>query len=429
MNKTFFVAMALALALGACGGATPAPTGAPSAQPTKTTGAQPAPLPTPISTDSMKLTPNPSTQTSPTIARAANDFGFKMFARLTGGKTSNTFISPLSISMALAMAYNGADGKTAQDMAASMGLQGASLAEVNAAYASLAGQLQASKEITLSIANSLWARQGIPLKQDFVAQVGKAYDAKLTSLDFASPNALAQINGWVSDKTRGKIPTILESIPPDAVLYLINAVYFKGAWLAPFVAEQTKPAPFHAPMGDVTAQMMNRYDDMLYLDDPLFQAVSLPYTGSQLSMIVVLPKGSLDSFAPELTAENWQKWSRALRSRKGSLQLPRFKMEYSQTLNEALMGMGMGNAFSDQANFSKMSDVPFAISEVRHKSFVEVNEQGAEAAAVTSIGMRAMSAREAEPPFQMTVDRPFVFAIQDNRTGAVLFLGTVAKIN
>jgi len=423
VNKKLFAAMAFALTLSACSGAAPLP------QPTKQPATQTVPAPTPISTDSMKPMTKPSTPVTQTVVGAANDFGFKMLARLTDGKTSNTFISPLSISMALAMAYNGADGKTAQDMAAAMGLQGVSLAEVNAAYASLAEGLQANKEITLSIANSLWARQGVTLRPEFVAQVGKNYDAKLTSLDFASPEALKQINGWVNDKTRGKIPTIIDSIPQDMALYLINAVYFKGAWLDPFNAAQTKPALFHAPSGDVTAQMMTRTAQMTYLDDPLFQAVSLPYTGSQLSMMVILPKENLDSFAPQLTAENWLKWSKAMRTRQGTLQLPRFKMEYSKTLNEALIGMGMGNAFSNAANFSKMSDIPFAISEVKHKSFVEVNEQGAEAAAVTSIGMRAMSMRDEVPPFMMIVDRPFVFAIQDRQTGAVLFLGTVAKVN
>lgn len=383
--------------------------------------------------------PPPSTTRKPSLTAinrqliAANTrFGFKLFAQIrqhTGNQ--NVFISPTSIAIALGMTYNGADGKTQQAMAKALGLQDMSLEDVNQGHAALEAYFESlDPAVKLTIANSLWANQQVVFKPDFRQRNRRFYQAEVRNLDFSDPQAPTQINTWVQQQTQGKIQQIVDQIDPLDILFLINAIYFKGTWQEAFDPSQTQERPFNLLDGNQKQHpMMARSDQFLYLENEQFQAVSLPYAKGELSMDVFLPRQdiTLAAFEKTLTVDNWQSWMSQLRLRQGSLRLPRFRVESDLSLQQALEALGMAVAFDpDRANFSRMTDWDAFISEVRHKTFVDVNEQGTEAAAVTSVRIQTTAAViDPEPPFQMTVDRPFFFVIRDQQTGAVLFMGAI----
>lgn len=367
------------------------------------------------------------------LVAANTRFGFKLFSQILeqNGEQTNLMVSPTSVAIALTMTYNGASGTTQQAMADALELEGMSLEEINQANAALELALEnADPEVQLAIANSLWSREGVSFNPDFLQRNRDFYSAEVASLDFTNPSAIATINNWVSRNTQEKIPEIIREINPNAVLFLINATYFKGNWTTPFNAELTSDRPFTLLDGSQkqhpTMTQSGRY---AYLENDQFQAVSLPYGESKrLSMYVFLPHESSDlsAFQQSLTAENWETWMSQFGRREGAISLPRFKLEYTTQLNDVLEALGMAVAFdADQADFSGMSDGALSISQVQHKTFIEVNEEGTEAAAVTSVEIQTLSAPVA--PFQMSVDRPFFYAIRDNQTGTILFMGTVVE--
>ncbi|MFB2895043.1 serpin family protein [Aerosakkonemataceae cyanobacterium BLCC-F50] len=367
------------------------------------------------------------------LVQANTNFGFKLFSQIFAKKTDkNIFVSPSSVAIALQMTYNGATGSTQQAMAQTLQLQGMSLAEINQSQLALMESLtKIDPKVRLDIANSLWLKQGFPFKPEFLQTTEKYYQAKATNLDFNNPNSVKIINNWVSQNTNSKIPTIIDSIDRSAVLFLINAIYFKGSWQKEFSKSATQEKPFTLLNGTRKQHpLMSQTGKYRYYENALFQAISLPYGSGRLSMFVFLPKPNvkLADFSRSLTAENWQQWMKQFSSRDGQIVLPRFKLEYDITLNEALQALGMGVAFQNQANFSNMTSKEVQIDEVKHKTFVEVNEEGTEAAAVTSVGIRTTAAlpRE-EPPFNMVVDRPFFCAIRDNQTGTILFMGSIVE--
>ena len=366
------------------------------------------------------------------LVDANTKFGFKLFQEvLKQDSNKNIFISPTSIAIALSMTYNGASGKTQQAMANALQFQGMSLQDINQANEVLKSTLEkADPDIQLSIANSLWARQGISFKPEFMQKNQQFYGAKVTELDFAKPDAPNAINNWIKENTNGKIDQIVNQLNSDDVLFLINAIYFKGKWTKPFDKGQTDERPFYLANGSQKQHpMMSQSGRYRYYENETFQAVSLPYGKGNLSLYVFLPKTTtnLDSFQQQLSPQNWQQWMNQFHMRQGSIQLPRFKFDYNIQLNNALKALGMEEAFSDGANFSNMTSSSVAIDEVKHKTFVEVNEEGTEAAAVTSVGITMTSAPMPEAPFQMVVDRPFFCAIRDNQTGTVLFMGSIRE--
>ncbi|HEY9600094.1 MAG TPA: serpin family protein [Allocoleopsis sp.] len=391
----------------------------------------PLPKPkTPGDSSLMVQSPNPSVDTK--LVDANTTFGFKLFKEiLKQDSNRNVFVSPTSVAIALAMTYNGAGGETQQAMAKALELQGMSLENLNQANEVLKETLEkADPEVQLLIANSLWAKQGISFKPEFMQRNQQFYGAKVTELNFANPDATSIINGWVKENTRGKIDRIINQIKPDDVLYLINAIYFKGNWTKPFDKSQTTDRPFYLSNGSPKQHpMMSQSGRYRYYETDAFQAVSLPYGKGRLSFYVFLPKkiSSLDAFQQQLSANNWQQWMNQFHMRQGSIQLPRFKSEYDIQLNSALKALGMEPAFNDGANFSNMTSASVAIDEVKHKTFVEVNEEGTEAAAATSVGIALTSARMPEEPFEMIVDRPFFCAIRDNQSGTVLFMGSIKE--
>lgn len=376
-----------------------------------------------------KKTVKPDTR----LVNANNKFGFKLFSQIVKKDSSaeNIFVSPSSIAIALAMAYNGASGSTQQAMAKTLELQGMSLQEVNSAYAALKQLLENPDEkVQLTIANSLWVDKDVSLQPSFLQKNQDFYNAKVTNLDFKDATAPNNINNWVKENTRGKINKIVETIKPDEVLFLINAIYFKGKWSNEFDKSQTAQHPFYLISGGQKQHpMMSQKGDYRYYENEQFQAVSLPYgADGKISFYIFLPKqnSSLKALYKNLSFDNWQKWMAQFDKREGFIRLPRFKTDYDVTLNDALKALGMEEAFSNQANFSGIGK-NLTISQVKHKTFVEVNEEGTEAAAATSVGIQMTSLRQKPEPFRMIVDRPFFYAIRDNQTGSVLFMGSIVE--
>ena len=359
------------------------------------------------------------------VASANTRFGFKLLHDLRerdpGG---NIFISPLSISIALTMTYNGAVGETERTMAEVLEIDALDLSTINNSNKALRNSLDTpDPKVEISIANSIWSRQGIEFNSDFLERNRVFFEAEIASLDFSLPQATAIINEWVDTNTNGKIEKIVERINPQTLLFLINAIYFKGNWQDEFDESMTRSGTFHLPDGrEKRVQMMRREGEYPYFRGENFEATSLPYGDGRLGMYIFLPNrnSNLNKFLRNLNAENWEGWISQFQDRRHELMLPRFKLEYEVRLNDTLEALGMGIAFGGGADFSGMGPNLF-ISEVRHKTFVEVNEEGTEAAAVTAVvGVKSI-------PSVFRVDRPFFFAIYDAETETILFMGTVTK--
>ena len=359
------------------------------------------------------------------VASANTRFGFKLLQDLRErDPEGNIFISPLSISIALTMTYNGAVGETERAMAEVLEIDALDLSTINNSNRALRNSLEnPDPKVQISIANSIWSRQGVEFNDDFLERNRVFFGAEIAALDFSSPQAAAVINDWVDTNTNGKIEKIVEEIGPEVVLFLINAIYFKGNWQDEFNKSRTRPSTFHLSNGSQKqVQMMRQEGEYPYFRGENFEATSLPYGDGRLGMYIFLPNpnSNLNKFLRNLNAENWEGWISQLQDRRQTMMLPRFKLEYEVSLNDTLETLGMGIAFDDGADFSGMGPNLF-ISEVRHKTFVEVNEEGTEAAAATAVAVA-----ESEPPV-FRVDRPFFFAIYDAQTKTILFMGTITE--
>jgi serine protease inhibitor len=360
-----------------------------------------------------------------------NEFAFRLLDELAEDG-QNLFVSPLSVWTALSMTLNGAAGETERAMAEALGTPPEDLPQLNAFNRDLLAVVRGiDPKVRVDVANSIWARQGVDFEADFLGRNRDAYAAEIRTLDFAAPDAPKTINSWVSEKTNARIPEIVERIDPDTVMYLINAVYFHGKWSAPFDKQSTRDMNFQREDGGRSrVPMMHRTGEYGFAESEGTQLLSMPYGDGRFRMIAVLPpEGTpVRKLAAELDAKRWKELTGRMSVRQVQVAFPRFRMEYEEVLNDALMALGMGVAFAPgAADFTRMRSAPppLYISQVRHKSFVEVDEEGTEAAAVTSVEMRVTSAEPAEPP-RFIADRPFLFAIVDGETGAILFLGTVA---
>ena len=324
-------------------------------------------------------------------------FGFKLLGQLRGNKEENLFISPASVAIALAMTYNGAAADTRQAMAQTLEFQGLSLDQINQGNARLRQALSnPDPKVKLNLANSLWLQQGFTFKPEFLQSNEKFFGASLQALNFADPRALKTINAWVAQATAGKITEIVKQLQPPLVI--INAIYFKGTWTRPFNKALTRDLPFTLVSGrQKQVPMMSQSGRYKYYQGKNFQAVSLPYGDKgRFNLKIFLPdqNSSLKEFLRELNADNWRQWQGKFKLTQGSIMLPRFKLTYQASLAKALKALGMGVAFDKrQANFSNLCPPPDVvyIDDVIHKTFVEVNEEGTEAAAVTAVPMMAMS--------------------------------------
>lgn len=368
------------------------------------------------------------------LVQSSNDFGIRLFreaARQAG--SSDVSLSPLSVSLALGMAYNGSAGETQSEMARVLGLAALTTEQANQASKDLVALLVGMDgDITLDIANSIWYRSGLPVLPTFLEANQVYFDARVTALDFANPAAVDTINAWVKEKTHDRIPGILSRpINPLEMILLINAVYFKGDWTEPFDPNATGEAIFHASDGDRPVRMMERtFAKLPYLETEDFQAVDLPYGRGYFRMAVFLPKQGrqVDDWVARLDGPGWSSWMRSFADREVRLSLPRFSVEYDTSLVDVLESLGIVRAFDERlADFSRMSSGSgIYLTEVKHKTFVRVDEKGSEAAAVTAITGSITSA-PAGGPVVVRVDRPFVFVIHDRHSEAMLFSGKVAR--
>lgn len=377
-------------------------------------------------------TPNlrPLTVQEQKTVNSSNDFAFRSFAELSEGEgAKNIFISPLSISMSLGMAYNGAEGATKEAMRQTLGFTLTSDEDINKSYKDVNVLLKGiDSKVVFTSANSLWHASEYRLQAPFIKTNQTYFDATVQSLDFSSPTAKNQINNWVKSKTNGKIENIVEEVRREHVLFLINAIYFKGTWTYPFDKKLTQPSPFYLENGTTTTPnfMTLKNGEYLYHRNERLELIDLPYGNQQFSMTILMPQQGLlvQDVVQELSAGSLAALLADAKKTSYELHMPKFKLEYNKDLTDMLKQLGMGIAFGGQADFSRMLEgqTKLAISEVKHKTFVEVNEEGTEAAAATSTGMMVTSM----PP-SVRIDRPFVFLIREKSSGAILFMGKLMQ--
>lgn len=355
-----------------------------------------------------------------------DQFGIKLLNVMLD-EEKNQLLSPYSIATALSMTLAGADGKTAQEILDTLYFSKLNDEEIHQSHEALIGTLNdIDPEVNFEVANSIWLKQhNTNFYDSFTKLLHEKYEAGL--LDLTTAEAM---NRWVSEKTKGKIEDLVEDIDPDAILLLLNTVYFLGNWTIPFDETLTSDKDFYMWDGKrASLPFMTRSGSMLYQETKEYKAVRLPYGQERIYMEILLPKEGQDvSLLLKSLGEEKTDWEVPLEKKQGTLSMPKFSFTYDVTLNEILIQMGMESAFDVQrADFSKMAEVPPAIyiNEVKHKSFIEVNEKGTEASAATSVEM----VRGASPleEFQMIVDRPFLFRIRDENTGVILFLGHVSN--
>jgi serpin B len=364
------------------------------------------------------------------LATAHNRFGMDLYGKLAAGDTSNLLISPLSVAMCLQMATNGAAGDTRAAMEAMLYLKNLPLDQANEANSDLLHSLtQSPGEQTMHIANGLFAQNGFLLVPSTLITLQRFYQAEVQNVDFADLSSVHTINNWVSSKTGAKITRFIERIQTKLGVAILNAIYFKGAWQDPFRREFTAPAIFHGGTGDTQVQMMQRQDAMPYFEDDSLQLVAVPYAGDSLRMLVFLPKpDKLADFESKVAFRRIDNLSDRLSPKDGTLMLPRFKVEWGADITGALESLGMKAQQQDGPDFSLLSPNKPYISTVIHKTFMEVNEEGTEAAAATGMMMEGGCAPSKNLPFVMNVDRPFFVAIQDTTTRSIIFFARVMTV-
>ncbi|HNW50882.1 MAG TPA: serpin family protein [Prolixibacteraceae bacterium] len=368
------------------------------------------------------------------LINANNEFGLDLFTRVYNAPKTpvNFMISPFSVAVALSMAYNGAETETKIEMEEAMQIPDFSRDDINNSYKQLITALTtADDKVIMEVANSIWYSNTYPVQQSFLDVNTTYYNAEVEAANFSDANTVNQINNWVSDKTHEKITQIITDISPEMVMYLINAIYFKGTWTKEFNTESTQLLPFKAENGNyqVTA-MMGRRDTLNYFSNGTFSAIELPYGQGNYNMMVLLPNEdkTVADIIGQLNSSNWAKWQKAFKKTNSiDIRFPRFKIEYDIKLNDILMSMGMEQAFTSSADFSGINPArDLFISYVKHKTYIDVNEEGTEAAAVTVIGFENTSANEPQwIPFHCY--NPFLFAITEKDSGAILFMGKVGN--
>lgn len=375
------------------------------------------------------------TKSQKEVLNSCNQFGINLFRNMTTtvGHDQNLFISPLSVSLALTMAYNGAASQTALDMQHTLAYADLSKADINQSCKDLMHTiLNIDPQVNMEIANSIWYRNNFTVRDTFINLNHTYFDAEVRASDFTNPGTVDAINNWVATKTHNKITSVITDIPSDAIMYLINALYFKGDWKFRFETKNTIKSPFNPEGGGAyQTDFMNQKGTFRYLRNDLLSAIELPYGNGGFSMVILLPNEgkTCSDVISNLTSDNWNSWNNKLDSTNVSVKLPKFKIKYEKKLNQDLTDLGMGIAFeANHADFSGINNAArLYISFVLHKSFVDVNEEGTEAAAVTVVGIFT-TAYPGEPTYEeFNANRPFVFIIKENTTNSMLFMGLVNK--
>jgi len=374
--------------------------------------------------------PRSLTATEKQVVDTDNTFGLKLLRATMEAEdaSTNVFLSPLSVSMALGMTLNGARGKTRAAMEDALEKQNLSSAEINDAYRGLIDLLEGlDPSVEMELANSIWYREDFPVKRAFIDTNRTHFDAEVGEVDFSTSDASDQINSWVNEETHGKIAEIVPSrIPRDIVMYLINATYFKGPWRDQFDPAKTEDEPFRRADGStISVPMMEKTEDVVHptYQTEQFRAVDIAYGDSLYSMTILLPYEdvSVRSVVDSLNADTWTQVTEGLAPQSLSrLKMPRFMLRYKKTLNDVLRDLGMGVAFTKRASFRGIADTSLAIDKVKHKTFLRVDEEGTETSAATSVGIEVIST----PP-SFVVDQPFVVVIRENHSGTILFIGAI----
>lgn len=363
------------------------------------------------------------------IVRSNTDFAFDFLHKTLQNDTGSTnkMISPLSIYLALSMLYNGADNATRDSIQYALRLNGTSMEDLNYTCKALQQQMTwADNEVTLSIANSIWYDRSLQPLQSFLNVNDNFYNAEVQPLDFKDPNSVNTINNWASKQTNGKIKQIIDKLDGVA-MYLIDAVYFKGSWKFAFDKSKTANASFTTGNGNITSSpFMALHDSLHYLGNDSLQMVQLPYGGGNFNMYVLLPGNNIPikQFASLLNRSSFSNWQSRLSNTTIQLYMPKFQYSYSiLDMKPELSAMGMGIAFSEtKADLTKIYPLGAYVSQAIHKTYINVDETGTEAAAVTAIGIAVISAL---PPIVMRIDHPFIYVIQEKTSGVILFIGMV----
>ena len=385
-------------------------------------------LPDPIKIELRSISEKAILQSDQTFAF---DFFSTVYDEEAKDEDNNFMVSPLSLSMALAMTWNGSAGETKTAMQTTLKMGDYSEDQVNGYYKMLKEALLKTDPSTkLSIANSIWTNQFIPIKPSFIKTNQDFYDATIEGVDFGNSATVGRINKWASDNTNGLIEKVLDKTKPEDLMYLLNAIYFKGIWTSEFDPKNTSKQSFINENGESKmVDMMHQRDVFKYTEDDLMQVVQLPYGNETFSMLVLLPTNgkNLKDVTTTLTNQDyWKTMKSRMMSREVVLSLPKFKTQYSKKLNDVLTKMGMGIAFTDLADFSGMSDFPAKISFVKQDTYISTDEAGTEAAAVTTIGVELTSAGPVDRVV-FNANHPFLYIIQENSKGAILFMGAVKK--
>jgi len=373
---------------------------------------------------------------APEVIRSNNDFGIELFTRVAGEDKGNLMISPISAGTALTMLLNGCGGNTYEQIKSMLRYpSNMTIGEMNESYKGLVSQLlEADPKVKLALANAVYYRKGFVVKTPFLNTMSNDFKAHVEGLDFTSPSALQTINKWASDNTFGKIPKVLDEISPEAVMFLMNALYFKGNWSYQFDKSLTVDKPFYLAGGSsVNASTMTGEVGAKTVSNDSYKAIELAYGRTNFSMIIIVPQTNMETF---ISSFNGAAWTNITNSIDGLTEygktvvfMPKFKFSYEKLLNSQLRSMGMTDAFEDYlANLSGISDSRLYVDFVKQNTFVEVNEEGTEAAAVTTIGINLTSAGPQNPP-TFIIDKPFVFAIRERTTNTLLFAGQVMNPN
>jgi len=371
------------------------------------------------------------TAEAPQVIQTNNAFGVELFREVAYVDNKNLMLSPISAGTALTMLLNGCGGDTYNQLKAMLKYpDDLGIARINEAWGILVSQLlDADPKVNIALANAIFYREGFTVKEPFLNTMSEDYGAQIEALDFSHPSALETINGWASDHTNGKIPKVLNEISAEAVMFLMNALYFKGDWSYQFDKSLTEDRPFYPDTGDpYDVSTMNGEAGAKVVYDDDYQAIELPYGRTNFTMVVIVPHGSLEGFIASFTPEIWSEITAGIDGQpeygKTEVFMPKFKFSYEKVLNDQLKSMGMIDAFDPyMADLSGISDAQIYVDFVKQNTFVDVNEEGTEAAAVTTIGINLTSVSPQPQVFR--IDRPFVFAIRERTTNTLLFIGQV----
>lgn len=371
------------------------------------------------------------TEAQAIIIESGNEFAFDIFGKVleNAGPVQNLMISPLSISYALSMTLNGATGETRDAMQEALRINGIDQETLNKSYKALTSALLTiDKRVLISIANSVWTEDDFEVKKAFIDVLTSYYDAESKAFDIGDPSAPGLMNSWIEEKTNGLIKEMIDQLPDNTVMLLINAIYFKGQWKLQFDESKTvDEAFFKNGNSQVTVPMMKQKKDFNVFEGNGFKIAEFPYGQGNYVMDVILPddKEGLSSTLALINNGDYELWVNQMAEREIEVSFPRFKYGFKRTLKDILSDMGMGIAFTEFADFSNISEqYDLLLNDVAHQTFIETNEEGTEAAAATvvTVGTESMP----PPPIEFRMDHPFLYIIRETSTNSILFMGRVS---